>query len=109
MSVEYKPPKKVNVMLPVFGLVLAIALAILAFVLSEPIVRSVPQLRDIKAGVRVGGELISWGRLLVAGGMWTVMMTFSYLLVAVLAGRDPKDTSKMKLPPRKVQPKKKDY
>lgn len=109
MSVQYKPPKRVNPLLPIFGLVLAIALAILAFILSEPLVRSVPQLRDIKAGIRVGGELITWGRLLIAGGLWAVAMTISYLLVAILVGRDPTDTSKMKLPPRKVQPRKKDY
>lgn len=92
-------------LVPVFGLVIALGLAAIAILIVTIVIDSgsVQQLlifKDPQAPNRVVAIL---GLAFV---LWLAMLGIAYLLVALLAGKDPDDARRLELPPREVDRKK---
>ena len=88
--------QKRNPLLPIFGLIIAIGLGVVAYLLMRPVIRLVPNLGGAIAGM---GSRSNWGEIAVAFTLWVLMSAFAYFVVAVLTGRDPQMAEK--LPPRR--------
>ncbi len=120
--------RKRSPLLPVFGLILAIALFIVAYGLVEPVRAFANQrfaggsfaLPDPKyflvtqtnpADPKSPTKIIipSTARLGVAFAFWLILLALSYTLVAVLAGRDPNSAKNIQLPPRTKEEKDRRY
>lgn len=103
--------RKRNPLLPVFGLIVAIGLFVIAFSLVEPIRVFVAQKYPDSGFAQSLGtpkefqltptfKLPSLPRLGVAFAIWLILLAIAYTLVAVLAGRDPNSAKNIQLPPR---------
>jgi len=113
--------RKRNPLLPVFGIIIAVGLFIVAMSLVP---LTVNVLNKVSPGFRVSGvdfsiapdpavagsplklTMASSGRLGVAFAIWLFLLAIAYALVAVLAGKDPDTAKGIKLPPRDKRPKK---
>jgi hypothetical protein len=78
-------------LLPVFGLLLAAGLFVLAYIVVDAIT-------PIRKVIESSGS--SAARLIFAGAIWLGLLAASVFLVAVLAGKDPESAQNIKLPPR---------
>ena len=92
--------KKRNPMLPIFGVLTAIALAAIAWVISYYVVIKIPQ---IKTSMNASMVLpTGQGTLIFAFGIWLVLLAFTFFLVSVLVGKDPDSAKDIKLPKRQM-------
>jgi hypothetical protein len=125
MVKEAEKQKKVNVMSPIWSLLLIIGLFAVSYAVSSVLFQTVPQLKGPVNGMGViripipgtvaplsptdppntkPGQIviaIPITVLLFSGGIWLAFLAFAYFLVTMLAGKDPEDSAKMPLPPRK--------
>jgi hypothetical protein len=110
--------KKRNPLLPVYGIIVAVGLFIVAFALVNP---AIDLGRKFSPGLRLDGPDFSIGpsdktdpnsptkitfpstqRLAVAFAIWLVLLAVAYTVVGILVGRDPESAKAIKLPPRKI-------
>jgi Zn-dependent protease with chaperone function len=77
-----KKKRRRNPLLPIFGLILALAFGLFAYLLT-PSVRGFLSSR----GVSFGGVSASTLDLLIAGAIWLVMFMIAMMLVALFSGR----------------------
>ncbi len=110
--------KKRSPMLPVYGLIIAVVLFVLAMIAAEPAVKL---LRGVYPGFNPSGQYFSVtqlppdNRLSVkfpngekfgaTVAIWLLMLVFSYTIVAIAIGRHPDSAKEIKLPPRKIDKK----
>lgn len=75
--------RKRSPLLPVFGLILAIALFVIAYGLADLAIKKIP-------GVfaQVAGQLQT-AQIAFSVGIWLVLMAIAFFLVALLSGKDP--------------------
>lgn len=104
---EKKKPR--NPLAPIFGLILALALAALAYFLAQLIIPEVQQLRMVYVIETVAANgarelfIKNEGILVVGGLLWLLLLGTAYALVAILAGPSKRDLeNKRKLPPKKT-------
>lgn len=92
--------KKRNPMLPIFGVLTAIALAAIAWVISYYVVIKIPQIKNTMTGAMLlpTGQ----GTLIFAFGIWLVLLAFTFFLVSILVGKDPDSATEVKLPKRQM-------
>lgn len=102
---EKKKPR--NPLAPIFGLILAVGFAVVAYFTAQLIIPEVQQLRllyVIETTNASGGREIlikNEGLLIVGGLLWIVMLGVVYMLVAIIAGPSSRDlANKRKLPPK---------
>ncbi|MBX3065454.1 MAG: hypothetical protein U0528_16500 [Anaerolineae bacterium] len=86
--------KKVSPLLPIYGLVVAVGLAVVARLLVDPVLKVLPELNSALLSSGYPYETMKW---VVAGAMWIVFIGLAYFLVALISGKDP--TSPKYLPP----------
>jgi hypothetical protein len=89
-------------LLPIFGLIIAIGLGVVAWFGSDLLIQAVPQLKSNFGGV---GQQANVGHIAIAIGLWLAMLALAFFLVALLTGKDPESAKGMKLPPREVKKK----
>jgi phage shock protein PspC (stress-responsive transcriptional regulator) len=104
---EKKRPR--NPLAPIFGLIIAISLGVVAYFAAQLIIPEVQQLRLIyvieSINASGGRELFikPQGLLIVGGILWLAMLGVAYALVAIIAGPSRRDLeNKRKLPPKKT-------
>ncbi len=104
---EKKKPR--NPLAPIFGLILALALAALAYFLAQLIIPEVQQLRMVYVIETIAANgtrelfIKNEGILVVGGLLWLLLLGTAYALVAILAGPSKRDLeNKRKLPPKKT-------
>ncbi|MFN7210118.1 MAG: hypothetical protein ACK4P1_06965 [Aggregatilineales bacterium] len=104
---EKKKPR--NPLAPIFGLILALGLAALAYFLAQLIIPEVQQLRMVYVIETVAANgtkelfIKNEGILVVGGLLWLLLLGSAYALVAILAGPSKRDLeNKRKLPPKKT-------
>lgn len=104
---EKKKPR--NPLAPIFGLILALGLAALAYFLAQLIIPEVQQLRMVYVIETVAANgtkelfIKNEGILVVGGLLWLLLLGTAYALVAILAGPSKRDLeNKRKLPPKKT-------
>ena len=104
---EKKKPR--NPLAPIFGLILALGLAALAYFLAQLIIPEVQQLRTVYVIETVAANgtkelfIKNEGILVVGGLLWLLLLGTAYALVAILAGPSKRDLeNKRKLPPKKT-------
>ena len=85
--------QKRSPLLPVFGLITAVGLFVVAYVLSSQVVVKMPQVKTV---VSSNLPLATWAFAFV---IWLVFLGLAYFVVAVAAGKDP-DVNRMPLPTR---------
>jgi cation transporter-like permease len=85
--------RKRNPLLPVFGLIIAVGLFAVAYILSSQVVIKLPQVRGVIGGNQ---SLATWAFAFV---LWLVFLGVAYFFVALAAGKDP-DQKRMPLPTR---------
>jgi hypothetical protein len=86
--------KKKSPLSGVYGLLLAIGLYAVSYILTSEVLLKIPA---VKNNV---GTLDVQGKLLFSIGLWVVLLGLSFFLVAILAGNDPDKSSNVPLPPR---------
>jgi hypothetical protein len=104
-------------LLPIYGLIIAICLFIVAYVVENPVAdllrRVAPQsgftLPPPDVQFTPTFVMPSTGRLLVAIVIWAILLAFAYFLAAMLTGRDPDSAKNLQLPPRTKEEKRKRY
>ncbi len=79
-------------LLPVFGLLIAVGLGAIAYVLSNEFVLKMPQVRAV---IGDSVPLARWAFTLI---IWLMLLGIAYFLVAVLTGKDPESAQQYKLP-----------
>ncbi len=100
-----------NPLLPIFGLIIAIGLFVVAMYLVKPISGVITKVSGNGDFVSALGtpiepvlspkfRLPSTASLGVAFAIWLILLALTYTLVAVLAGRDPNSAKNIQLPPR---------
>ncbi|RMF51841.1 MAG: hypothetical protein D6749_06700 [Chloroflexota bacterium] len=106
---EKKKPR--NPLAPVFGLVLALGFAVVAYFAAQLIIPEVQQLRLVYVIETVSESgakelfIKPQGLLIVGGVLWLALMGVGYAIVAIIAGPSKRDLdNKRKLPPRSKQP-----
>ncbi len=104
---EKKKPR--NPLAPIFGLILALGLAALAYFLAQLIIPEVQQLRMVYVIETIAANgtrelfIKNEGILVVGGLLWLLLLGTAYALVAILAGPSKRDLeNKRKLPPKKT-------
>lgn len=95
--------KKRNPLVPVFGLIIAIGLAVAAWFITDLLIDKVPALTS--AFRSISGQRSTLGQLALAGVIWLAMLAIAFFVVAMLVGKDPSDKAKkdIGLPPRQVK------
>ncbi|GEM_PF-983302 len=103
-------------LLPIFGLILAVGLFVLAYIAEDPLVSVVNQvakqsitLPPPAAQLTPKFVMPSLGRLGVAFAIWLILLALAYTFVAVIGGRDPESAKGMQLPPRTKEERDKRY
>jgi hypothetical protein len=86
--------RKRSPLLPVFGLIIAVGLFAIAYVLSTEVVVKMPQVRNVVAS---NLPLARWA---FAFAIWLVFLGVAYFVVALAAGKDPDAARDMPLPTR---------
>jgi hypothetical protein len=104
-----KPKPRFGVYQPLVGGVILIIGLLIAFLLTQPILDSLdPSMtRQLKATATTYKT-----EVLLGGGffIFAIVTTIGYLLVAIIAGPDPRDkANKRPLPPRRTDPNKRKY
>ena len=94
--------RKRHPLTPVFGLLLAAGLFVVAYVLSDGVIM---HLSYVKNAVDIGHK--SMATIGFAVGIWVLFLAVAFFLVAMLAGKDPNDAKQIPLPPRAKDLKKK--
>ena len=80
----------------IYGLIIAVGLFLISYgISSEFIVGKVPQVRDVVSQMGRPTATILFG---VA--IWLVLLAFTFFLVAMIVGRDPKAANQIPLPPK---------
>ncbi len=104
---DKKKPR--NPFAPVFGLFLAAAFAVAAYLLAQLIIPEVQQLRliyVIETTTASGAKELfikPEGLLIVGGLLWMGLLGLAYALVAIIAGPSKRDLdNKRPLPPKKT-------
>ena len=107
--------RKRSPLMPVFGLLLAIGLLFVAFVIAVQVVRlpqvastlgELPQLKIGNSRIPLGmfGDdthlYLTWGQVGFTLVFWFVLAGLSYFLVTVAVGKDPESAKEVPLPPR---------
>jgi hypothetical protein len=84
--------RKRNPLLPVFGIIVAIGLGAIAYIVSTEVILKMPQVRNV-----VGSNVVMarWAFTLV---VWLVLLGVAYFFVALAAGKDPDVGKHMQLP-----------
>lgn len=105
-------------MTPVFGLLLAVGLLFVAFLISLFVVQ-IPVVRSTLVGVGqvtignnripipigdANAKYLTWGHVGVTAIFWFLLAGFSYFLVTMAAGKDPESAKQIPLPPRDRKP-----
>ncbi len=102
--------RKRNPWQPVFGLVIAIGLLIVAFALEDPLAELIRRyIPNATFSLPVATSHFDVTRALVAFMIWLVLMAFAFALVAILAGKDPNSAKDIQLPPRTKEEKDRRY
>ena len=90
--------------LPVFGLIIAVGLFAMAYGLVDPAVRLA---NTLLAKAFSGGlpwppprDTATIETLAIAFGLWLVFLIIAYTLVAILSGKDPNSPKDIQMPPR---------
>ncbi len=86
--------RKRSPLLPVFGLIIAVGLFAISYVLSSEVVVKMPQVSRVIGG---NGALARWAFAFV---IWLVFLGVAYFVVALAAGKDPDSGKNIPLPPR---------
>ncbi len=86
--------RKRSPLLPVFGLIIAVGLFAVAFVLSSEFIVKMPQVRNV---VRDNLQLAKWAFAFI---VWLLFLGVAYFVVALAAGKDPDASREIPLPPR---------
>jgi ribose/xylose/arabinose/galactoside ABC-type transport system permease subunit len=113
--------RKRNPMLPVYGLILAITLFVVAYLLVSPVSDlarkfspdfrlsrqefSITQTENGQTKVTMPG----WDRIGVAFAIWLILMALASAVVAMAIGKDPNSAKQIVLPPRTKEEKRKRY
>jgi hypothetical protein len=79
--------KKKNPLAPILGLLLAVALAAIAYALVELLLWPIPTVKNAFSGMN-----ITQAKLFLSGAVWFVLLSVTYLLFAMMVGRDPRET-----------------
>jgi|SRR5579859_4483810 len=87
-------------LLPVFGIILVVALGGIAYFLSLNFVLKIPQVRAI------ADQSYSLALIGSTVFVWLILAGIAYFLVALVVGKDPTDSNQIPLPPRKKDMKK---
>ena len=86
--------RKRSPLLPVFGLIIAVGLFAIAYVLSAEVVVKLPQVRNVVS------SNLSLARWAFAFAIWLLFLGAAYFVVALAAGKDPDAGRNVPLPPR---------
>jgi hypothetical protein len=93
MVKQAEKERKRNPLLPVFGLLLAAGLFVLAYVIAGEVIK-MPQVKSVVLGMKNTAQLI------FGFAIWLGLLAISFFLVAVLVGKDPESTKGIPLPTR---------
>jgi hypothetical protein len=85
--------RKRSPLLPVFGLITAVALFAIAYVLSSEVVVKIRQVRDT-----IPLQNMPLARWAFAFVIWLVLLGVAYFLVSLLVGKDPETATNVVLP-----------
>jgi hypothetical protein len=90
---------KRNPLTPIFGLLLAVGLLAVAYVITDQVL--------LKSGNYIGGHVLAvigqvttLYRVAFTVAIWVALLAVAYFLVAVMVGKDPNDSSTIPLPPK---------
>lgn len=92
---------KKSPLLPIYGLIIGLGLAVAAWLLVQVLEKWKPAQPLYAAAATLSNQ--TFGKLMIAFAIWLVLIGIAYLVVAVMTGRDPYQAEK--LPPRRTQPK----
>ena len=95
--------RKRGALTPVFGLLLAVGLFAIAYVLSDGVVMHMPAVR----ATLVDNSTKGTATIAFAVGIWVIFLALGYFVVAILAGKDPEDAKQIPLPTKQKDLKKK--
>jgi|GraSoiStandDraft_16_1057320.scaffolds.fasta_scaffold1072654_2 hypothetical protein len=84
--------RKRNPLLPIFGMIVAIGLGAIAYIVSSEVILKMPQVRTV---VGANTVMAKWAFAFV---VWLVLLGVAYFLVAMAAGKDPDAGKHMQLP-----------
>ncbi len=74
--------RKRSPLLPVFGLILAVALFVIAYGLADLVIMRPEIYRQVASQLQTA-------RIAFSVGIWLVLMAITFFLVALLVGKDP--------------------
>ena len=87
----------------VFGLLIAVGLFGISYVLTTEVIMK--RFNQVAVAIKqLPNPTV--GRILISVAVWVFLLALSFGVVAILAGKDPEDTSKIPLPPRESDKKK---
>jgi hypothetical protein len=86
--------KKRSPWVPVFGLITAVALGAVAYVISAYVVIKMPQVKSVIAGMERQATIA------FAVGIWLALLATAFFLVALIVGKDPESAKDIPLPPK---------
>jgi hypothetical protein len=75
--------RKRSPLLPIFGIILAIALFVIAYGLADLVILKVPSIYS-----QVASQLQT-ARIAFSVGIWLVLMAIAFFLVSLFTGKDP--------------------
>lgn len=90
---------KPSPLLPIFGIIIAVGLAVVALVLTTALIDggSIQPLRQFQPANSPNRTIAILG---IGFAMWLPMFALVMLFVTLLAGKDPEDAKQIQLPPR---------
>ncbi len=106
--------RKRNPLLPVFGMLLAVGLFGVAFVLVDPAMKLIQTLlKKTSAPPLIWppmyGENENLQRIAIAFAMWLIFLIIAWTFVAIATGKDPNSPKDIEMPPRTKEERNKRY
>jgi hypothetical protein len=86
--------KKRSPWVPVFGLITAVALGAVAYVIAAYVVIKIPQVKTVISGMERQATIA------FSVGIWLALLATAFFLVALIVGKDPESTKDIPLPPK---------
>src|SRR5689334_16387874 len=87
--------KKRSPWIPVAGAIIAVALGVISWMVTDQVVMKMRQVRDT-----IPVSMFGTARIVFSFGIWLALIAFAIFLVAVLAGKDPESAKGIALPPK---------
>lgn len=95
--------KQRNPLLPIFGIIIAGGLGVIAYLIMDYLIGPSHGLPILKGAIDSLGQYYNLGRWGVVLAIWLVFLGIAYMLVSLLIGKDPDSPKDIPMPPRDIK------